>query len=153
MDSGNLDDFIYIGLLDEYHHEDDCTRCDECQKFVLDSDARHSDITGQYYCCEACMEKAEDEFKRKNWHYSEYDGRWYEDLTDITHIHVWNAEQNDYEEKSVSTATLHGLLRDEEAWEFDNESFNRINPATNLPYGYKLKKETRHEYATVETAV
>lgn len=153
VDSGNLDDFIYIGLLNEYHHEDDCTRCDECQKFVLDNDAKHSDITGQYYCCETCMKKAEDEFKRKNWYYSEYDDKWYEDLTDITHIHVWNAEQNDYEEKSISTATLCGLLRDEEAWEFDNESFNKVNPATNLPYGYKLKKKTRHEYATVEAAV
>ena len=49
--------------------------------------------------------------------------------------------------------TLCGLLKDEEAWEFDNAVFNEIDTATNLPYGYKLIKVTQNEYATVEAAV
>ena len=31
--------------------------------------------------------------------------------------------------------------------------FDEVNPSTNLPYGYKLKKEMSHEYTTVEEAV
>ena len=41
----------------------------------------------------------------------------------------------------------------EEAWEFDSEVFDKIDPATNLPYGYKLKKEMNHEYAIIEETV
>lgn len=55
--------------------------------------------------------------------------------------------------KSIGTDTLCRLLRNEEAWEFDNEVFDRINPSTNLPYGYKLKKEINHEYTIIEAAV
>lgn len=153
VDSNNLEGFIYIGLLDEYHHEDDCTRCDKCGASVLDNDARYSDITGQYYCSEQCQEKAEDEFRQKNWHYSEYDDKWYEDGTDVTRIHIWNTLTKKYEEKTIAVDTLCGLLKDKEAWEFDNAVFNEIDTATNLPYGYKLIKVTQNEYATVEAAV
>ena len=69
----NLDDFIWIESKGEYHHEDDCVCCDECGTNILLDDAMCSEVTEEYYCCKECMEKAENEFKRKNWHYSEYD--------------------------------------------------------------------------------
>lgn len=153
VDADNLDDFIWIESKQEYHHEDDCVCCNECGTHVLEDDAMYSEVTEKYYCRKECMEKAEDEFKRKNWNYSEYDDEWYEDYTDITCIHIWNEAEGIYEEKSIHTDTLCRLLKNEEAWEFDNEVFDRINPATNLPYGYKLKKEMSHEYAIVEAAV
>ena len=37
--------------------------------------------------------------------------------------------------------------------EFGEDVFDEVNPSTNLPYGYKLKKEMSHEYTTVEEAV
>lgn len=77
----------------------------------------------------------------------------YEDYTDITRINIWNEPEGIYENKSIGTDTLCRLLRNEEAWEFDNEVFDRINPSTNLPYGYKLKKEINHEYTIIEAAV
>ena len=99
------------------------------------------------------MEKTEDTFKRKNWHYSEYDGEWYEDYTDITCIHIWNESEGIYEDKSINVDTLCRLLKNEDAWEFGEDVFDEVNPSTNLPYGYKLKKEMSHEYTTVEEAV
>ena len=78
MDSDNLDDFVWIESRQEYHHENDCVCCDECGTDILEDDAMYSEVTEEYYCCKKCMEKAEDEFKRKNWYYSEYDDEWYE---------------------------------------------------------------------------
>ena len=153
VDSENLDDFVWIESRQEYHHEDDCVCCDECGTDILEDDAMYSEVTEEYYCCKKCMEKAEDEFKRKNWHYSEYDDEWYEDYTDITRIHIWNESEGIYEDKSINVDTLCRLLRNEEAWEFGEDVFDTVNPSTNLPYGYKLKKETNHEYAIVEEAV
>ena len=99
------------------------------------------------------MEEAEDEFKRKNWYYSEYDNEWHENLDDITRINIWNESESVYEEKSICTDTLDKLIENEDVWQFDEDVFDKVNPSTNLPYGYKLKKEINHEYAIIEEAV
>ena len=153
VDVNNMDDFVWVESRGEYYHEDDCVCCDECQTDILTDDAEYSEMTEEYYCCRECMEKAEGEFKRKNWIYSEYDGEWYEDYTDITRIHIWNESEGIYEDKSINVYTLCRLLENKEAWEFGEEAFDRVNPATNLPYGYELEKETGHEHAIVEEAV
>ena len=153
VDSDNLDDFVWIESRQEYHHENDCVCCDECGTDILKDDAMYSEVTEEYYCCKKCMEKAEDEFKRKNWYYSEYDDEWYESLDDITCIHIWNESEGIYEEKSISIDTLDGLIENEDVWEFGEDVFDKVNPSTNLPYGYKLKKEINHEYTIIEAAV
>ena len=153
VDSDNLDDFVWIESKNEYHHEEDCICCDDCRTHVLLDDAIYSEVTEEYYCCKECMEKAENEFKRKNWHYSEYDDEWYESLDDITRINIWNESEGIYEEKSICTDTLDNLIENEDVWEFGEDVFDKVNPGTNLPYGYKLKKEMNHEYAIVEEAV
>ena len=153
VDSDNLDDFVWIESKNEYHHEEDCICCDDCRTHVLLDDAIYSEVTEEYYCCKECMEKAENEFKRKNWHYSEYDDEWYESLDDITRINIWNESEGIYEEKSICTDTLDNLIENEDVWEFGEDVFDTVNPSTNLPYGYKLKKEMNHEYQFVEAAV
>ena len=153
VDSENLDDFVWIESKEEYHHKDDCVCCDNCGENLLEDDAEYSEVTEEHYCCKECMEKAEDEFKRENWYYSEYDVEWYEDYTDITRINIWNESEGIYEEKSISIDTLDGLIENEDVWEFGEDVFDKVNPSTNLPYGYKLKKEMNHEYATVEETV
>ena len=45
-----------------------------------------------------------------------------------------------YEEKSICIESLNHLLYNEDFYEFDNVYFDQIDPATNLPYGYKLVK-------------
>ncbi len=153
VDSDNLDDFVWIESKNEYHHEEDCICCDDCRTHVLLDDAIYSEVTEEYYCCKECMEKAENEFKRKNWHYSEYDDEWYESLDDITRINIWNESEGIYEEKSICTDTLDNLIENEDVWEFGEDVFDKVNPGTNLPYGYKLKKEMNHEYAIIEETV
>lgn len=153
VDSENLEDFVWIESKQEYHHENDCVCCNECQTNTLLDDAICSEITEEYYCCKECIEEAEKEFKRKNWYYSEYDDEWYEDLNDITRINIWNESEGIYEEKSIHIGTLDRLIENEDVWEFDCDVFDRVNPSTNLPYGYKLKKEMNHEYAIIEEAV
>ena len=153
VDSENLDDFVWIESKREYHHEENCICCDGCQTYILVDDAIYSEVTEEYYCYGECMEKAEYEFKRKNWYYSEYDNEWYENLDDITSIHIWNESAGIYEGKSICTDTLDKLIENEDVWQFDEDVFDKVNPSTNLPYGYKLKKEINHEYAIIEEAV
>ena len=92
-------------------------------------------------------------FKRKNWYYSEYDNEWHENLDDITRINIWNESEGVYEEKSICTDTLDKLIENKDVWQFDEDVFDKVNPSTNLPYDYKLKKEINHEYAIIEEAV
>ena len=153
VDSENLDDFVWIESKNEYHHENDCVCCDNCGENLLKDNAEYSEVTEEHYCCKECMEKAEDEFKRKNWYYSEYDEAWYENLDDITRINIWNDSEGVYEEKSIGIDTLDGLIENEDVWEFGEDVFDTVNPSTNLPYGYKLKKEINHEYTIIEEAV
>lgn len=153
VDSENLDDFLWISSKGEYHHKEDCVYCDNCGEKLLEGDAEYSEVTEEYYCSKECMEKAEDTFKRKNWYYSEYDNEWYEDPNDITRIHIWNDSEGVYEEQSIHADTLDSLIENEDVWQLGEDVFDEVNPSTNLPYGYELKKETSHEYATVEEAV
>lgn len=153
VDSDNLDDFVWIESKREYHHENDCVCCDNCGENLLKDNAEYSEVTEEHYCCKECMEKAENEFKRKNWYYSEYDEAWYENLDDITRINIWNDSEGVYEEKSIGIDTLDSLIGNEDVWKFGEDVFDTVNPSTNLPYGYKLKKEMNHEYTIIEEAV
>ena len=139
-DADDLDDFVWIDELDEYHHKDDVVSCDNCDRYHLREDSYYSTLTEEYYCCESCMEKAEKKYKKENWTYSDYDDDYFEDETDLTHYLRWNQKTESYEERSISESSLIELLRNEEFYEFDNVYFDRIDPATNLPYGYKLIK-------------
>ena len=152
VDTDNLNDFVWIESIYEYHHDDDCTTCDECQEWILHRDALQSHLTGEKYCCGKCMEKAEKEFKRKNWYYSEYDDEWFEKEDDITRIQVWTDAENKYKDTSITAGTLDKLVKDGKAWIFDKEAFDTLNPGTGLPYGYKLN-EKEHEYTIAKEAV
>lgn len=139
-DVENLGDFVWVDDREEYHHVDDVIYCDHCERCVLKEDGYYSEITEEDYCCESCKEKAEKEYKEENWHWSDYDGEYYEDEEDITYYRHWKRGTETYEEKTISISTLRNLLYDDDFFEFDNEFFDQINPATNLPYGYKLIK-------------
>lgn len=139
-DTDDLDDFVWLDNLDEYHHKDDVIYCDNCDRYYLRDDSYYSTVTGDYYCCESCREKAEKKYKEENWIYSDYDDDYFEDETDVTHYLRWNQGAEFYEERSISESSLIELLRNDEFYEFDNVYFDQIDPATNLPYGYKLIK-------------
>lgn len=139
-DENNLDDFIWIDMVREYHHEDDVSSCEECDEYYLKENCCHSEITGKEYCCQECMEKAEKRHKEENWYYSDYDKEYFEEEEDIAYYRRWNREQEEYEEKTISVTSLNRLLYGDEFFQFGDLYFNEVNPATNLPYGYKLVK-------------
>ncbi len=139
-DSDNLGDFVWVNDLEEYHHVDDVIFCNNCECCVLKEDSYYSEITEEDYCCEFCKEKAEKEYKEENWHWSDYDGEYYEDEEDITCYQHWNREKGEYEVKTISIDSLRSSLYSDDFFEFDNVFFNQVDPATNLPYGYKLIK-------------
>ncbi len=146
VDSDDMDDFCYIDELQEYHHEDDCKECEHCHSYVLNKDAKYSSITDEYYCCEECLKKAEDEFKKKNWFFCEYDNDWFEDSDKVMIINCWNPEEKRYQEKTIYEDTLDRLFENREIFYFDNTYFDKVDLNTNLPYGYYLERKYKHKY-------
>lgn len=95
-DEDDLDDFYWVESRQEYHHEDDvvliggdwyvkydCYNCDKCGEWVHEDDAYYSEVTGEYYCCESCRDRAEDDYKERNWYYSELTEEYYETLSEL----------------------------------------------------------------------
>jgi hypothetical protein len=93
VDSERLEDFCYCECEEEYYHDDDCiyidgnyyptdsdkiAQCDECGEYYLVDEGCHSEITGEDYCCKACREEAEYEYKEEHWYYSEITEEYYE---------------------------------------------------------------------------
>ena len=139
-DTENLDDFIWLDEEEEYHHVEDVLSCGHCNRYYLREEGYYSEITEEGYCCDSCREKAEEKYQEENWIYSDYDQDYYESEDDMACYWRWNPEAEEYEEKTICIESLHHLLDNEEFHEFDNVYFDQINPATNLPYGYKLIK-------------
>ena len=139
-DSDNLDDFIWVEREDEYHHRDDVQKCPECGEYYVAARGQYSDITEETYCDDECCGNAEAGYKQENWYYSYYDGEYYESEDDITTYLEWNSALGDYEERTISEASLQRLLQDGKMYGFENTFFDDIDSGSNLPYGYKLIK-------------
>lgn len=123
-----LDDFYEID--DVYYHLDDLNRCDKCGNYYLCSEAKHSEITSGDYCCEECREKAEMEYKKSHWHYSDYDKIYFEDRSAlVTYLH-WDWNVVNYVERTISRLTLDRLS----FTIYDGAYYDRVNPMTGLPY-------------------
>ena len=78
-----LDDFYYVEG-EGYVHYEDSFECEHCGEREMNRHAYYSDITGEDYCCESCRNDAEQEYKERHWHYSEYDEEYYQDEDDVT---------------------------------------------------------------------
>jgi len=76
-DEDDLDDFTYFQ--GEYYHEDDIIECPECCGDFLNPDYYdsygrcYSEITREWYCCEACKEKDEERYIKERWFWSDFD--------------------------------------------------------------------------------
>lgn len=129
-DIDRLDDFVYVN--GEYYHKDDVSTCACCGENYLSDDNKHSDITGEDYCCDKCKAKAEKEFMEENWHYSDFDQAYYEDKGDLTTYLHWDWNVVNYVIKTISKQSL-----DRHSAQFilyDGVYYDRLNPMTGLPY-------------------
>lgn len=139
-DADDLDDFIWVDSIDEYHHKDDVQRCPECGKYFVTSDGRYSEVTEETYCTYVCLDDAESTYKRENWYYSYYDEEYYENEEDITYFYEWNSGLGEYERKTISERSADELWEKGELHRFGNDLFDLIDNEFNLPFGYQLIK-------------
>lgn len=129
-----LDDFRYVDSVDEYHHIDDVIQCPFCGNWELKSDAVHSDLIKMDFCCEDCLEKAEEEYKKKNWHFSDFDQAYYETLDELTTFNCWDPELGVYLVRTISKVSLEESVSKGSMFLFAGEYCNALNPQTNKPY-------------------
>ena len=139
-DVENLDEFVWMEKLEEYHHESDVTECPECSANFLEGDNFYSDITEEDYCCEECRKKAEQTYKKENWHYSDYDEEYYEHAEDITIYRVWNNILCEYERKTISVESAQRLLETGELHKLNDMLYDGIDEETGLPYAYEMNE-------------
>ena len=137
-DVENLDEFVWMEKLEEYHHESDVTECPECSANFLEGDNFYSDITEEDYCCEECRKKAEQTYKKENWHYSDYDEEYYEHAESITIYRVWNNILCEYERKTISVESAQRLLEAGELHKLNDMLYDEIDEETGLPYTYEI---------------
>lgn len=139
-DTDDLDDFIWVDSIDEYHHKDDVQRCPECGKYFVTSDGQYSEVTEETYCSYDCLDDAESTYKRENWYYSYYDEEYYENEDEITYYYEWNSGLGEYERKTISEKSADELWGKGELHRFGNDLFDLIDNEFNLPFGYQLIK-------------
>ena len=146
-DSDRLEDFIYIELLDEYHHVDDVSTCEECGAYYLDSDGCYSEVTGQYYCDSDCCHTAEERYKERHWTYSDYDEEYFEDPDDVVEYMCWHSGLHCYCESTISRRSLDDLLARGDFYMADDVAYDEIDTETGRPYGEPSDQEALNEAA------
>lgn len=109
------DKWYYAGNNAEYPEDYGIYCCEKCGEWFHKDDCWHLDITDNDYCCESCMQEAEQEYKERNWFYSEYDEEYYEYSSDVVSVMQWNVFANRYEETTIHVETLEDLFGNGEA--------------------------------------
>ena len=137
-DSDRLDDFVWVDDVDEYHHYEDVSSCQKCAEYYLPDDGHYSEITDEYYCCDSCMEKAEEEYKEANWTYSEYDDEYFEDEDDVVEYYKWLPKLRRYESCTISRDSLSYKTENGDFYEIDGVVYDAINKRARLPYKTRL---------------
>ena len=134
-----LDDFQDID--GTYYHQDDVSHCDKCGDYYLSSETEHSGITNGDYCCEECRKKAEEEYIKNNWHYSDYDKTYFEDKNVLTTYLHWDWNVVNYVEKSISRYSLDKYS--DQFILYGGVYYDKINPMTGLPYYIEETEEVQ----------
>ncbi len=131
-----------------WYHEDDIVTCPHCGSKMLnpdyygaDDDVYYSEITGKSYCDTDCRDEAEEEYKKENWFYSDYDGEFYEDKDDLVTYQKYNCITGEYMEKTISKDSYFDLIDNNELHPWGGLYFDVINEEVGKPYGYETLLE------------
>ena len=143
-DSDDLSDFIYWS--DNYYHEDDLSECPECSNRMLSEEFYrdelfYSELTEEYYCCQGCKEKAELQYKKDNWHYCDFDQKFYEQDDILTTYNAWNEDLGKYETKTVNIDMIELYINCEILFKIGDELYDEINQKTILPLDVPVVEE------------
>lgn len=125
------EDFRDIG--GEYYHIDDCVVCEWCDECCIPEDAYYSELTGDYYCCESCMEEAEESYKCNNWNECELTGEYIDpDEWQGVEFIEWERKRFDYGVKWVKVRRVAHLPNIEDNDDFI-ESVNEFGEVCYIP--------------------
>ena len=145
-DVEDRDDFKLFN--EKWYHEDDIVTCPKCGSKMLnpdyygeDDDVYYSELTGKSYCDPDCRDEAEEEYKKENWFYSDYDGEWYEDKDDLVTYQKYNCITGEYMEKTISKDSYFDLIDSNELHPWGGLYFDVINEEVGKPYGYETLLE------------
>ena len=144
-DSDDLSEFTFWG--DQYYHtEDDLDECPECGGTMLSpeyyaDELFYSEITGEHYCCQKCKDAAELQFKKDNWHYCDFDQKYYEEDDILTTYNAWNEELGMYETKTVNIEMVEVYINCEILFRIGDELYDEINEQTELPLDVPVEEE------------
>ena len=143
-DSDDLSDFIYWS--DNYYHEDDLSECPECSNRMLSEEFYrdelfYSELTEEYYCCQGCKEKAELQYKKDNWHYCDFDQKFYEQDDILTTYNAWNEDLGKYETKTVNIDMVEVYINCEILFRIGDELYDEINEQTEQPLNVEVVEE------------
>lgn len=134
-DDSNLGDFVYID--GEYYHQEDVTYCYRCDEAVLRDDAYYSEVTEEYYCSLACLTNDEEDYKKRNWYFAEYDQEYFEDEDDVVDYYAFYVDNNGlyaYRESTIHRETLERLIEIGSMFVVDGEFYDEVDPHTMRPY-------------------
>ena len=144
-DSDCMEDFEYFQ--DNYYHsEDDLTNCPECSSRMLSpeyyaDELFYSEITGEHYCCQKCKDAAELQFKKDNWHYCDFDQKYYEQDDILTTYNAWNEDKGVYETKTVNIDNVDVYVNCEILFRIGDQLYDEINELQSLPLDVKVVEE------------
>ena len=85
--------------------------------------------------------EAEEEYKKENWFYSDYDGEFYEDKDDLVTYQKYNCITGEYMEKTISKDSYFDLIDNNELHLWGGLYFDVINEEVGKPYGYETLLE------------
>ena len=144
-DSDCMEDFTYWN--DNYYHtEDDLDDCPECGGTMLSpeyyaDELFYSEITGEHYCCQKCKDAAELQFKKDNWHFCDFDQKYYEQDDILSTFNAWNEELGMYETKTVNIEMVELYINCEILFRIGDQLYDEINEQTELPLDVEVKEE------------
>ena len=107
-DVDRLEDFIWFEPQGEYYHYDDLLKCEWCGEYYLnprfysESYCEYSELTGEHYCSESCLEEAEIDYKEQWWWWCQFDDTYVEFECELAYCYVWDGVMRCYHRVTVN---------------------------------------------------
>lgn len=97
-----------------YYDNDEVSECERCGSHFLYDEGVYSDLLDRYFCCQSCCDEAEEDYRRSQMTYSDYDEEYFEDADDVTewkrYIYSRVCQDGYYFEQTISIGSLAKLI-------------------------------------------
>lgn len=134
-DIDDLDDFIEIG--GRWVHKDDVAECPICGKQFIRNAGDYSLLTEMTYCSDDCLNKGEHEYKKENWHYSDYDGEYVEEKDMLGSFMEYSSVTGEYNVKTILTTSLITAIENGDFSIVGGTIYDEVDLLTGQPYKMK----------------